>query len=145
MLPCLRAFVLRYGSAAHWIEVLWTILWPDGQCVWCPGSHQAGRARGGLISLAERFNRATDGSLIAPSQCAELLVKCRWLSEPFKIHVVLALAFGALAYCLGRRRISNLEAYYLQQYLSKNPKEYCGIGGCGVPFKLAELQVGEKA
>jgi len=32
-----------------------------------------------------------------------------------------------------------------QQYLAKNPNGYCGIGGCGVPFKLAELPVGEKA
>jgi peptide-methionine (S)-S-oxide reductase len=34
---------------------------------------------------------------------------------------------------------------YHQQYLAKNPDGYCGIGGCGVPFKTAELQVGEKA
>jgi peptide-methionine (S)-S-oxide reductase len=34
---------------------------------------------------------------------------------------------------------------YHQQYLAKNPNGYCGIGGCGVPFKFAELQVGEKA
>ena len=34
---------------------------------------------------------------------------------------------------------------YHQQYLAKNPDGYCGIGGCGVPFKSAELQVGEKA
>jgi peptide-methionine (S)-S-oxide reductase len=34
---------------------------------------------------------------------------------------------------------------YHQQYLAKNPNGYCGIGGCGVPFKLAELQVGEKS
>ena len=32
---------------------------------------------------------------------------------------------------------------YHQQYLAKNPNGYCGIGGCGVPFKLAELQAGE--
>ena len=25
---------------------------------------------------------------------------------------------------------------YHQQYLAKNPDGYCGIGGCGVPFKL---------
>jgi peptide methionine sulfoxide reductase MsrA len=36
-------------------------------------------------------------------------------------------------------------ADYHQQYLAKNPNGYCGIGGCGVPFKFAELQVGEKA
>jgi peptide methionine sulfoxide reductase MsrA len=35
-------------------------------------------------------------------------------------------------------------ADYRQQYLAKNPNGYCGIGGYGVPFKLAELQVGEK-
>jgi peptide-methionine (S)-S-oxide reductase len=34
---------------------------------------------------------------------------------------------------------------YHQQYLAKNPNGYCGIGGCGVPFKLAELPVVEKA
>jgi peptide-methionine (S)-S-oxide reductase len=34
---------------------------------------------------------------------------------------------------------------YHQQYLAKNPNGYCGIGGCGVPFKFAELQAGEKA
>jgi peptide-methionine (S)-S-oxide reductase len=31
---------------------------------------------------------------------------------------------------------------YHQQYLAKNPNGYCGIGGCGVPFKLAESPVG---
>jgi peptide-methionine (S)-S-oxide reductase len=34
---------------------------------------------------------------------------------------------------------------YHQQYLAKNPDGYCGIGGCGVPFKVAELQEGHKA
>jgi peptide-methionine (S)-S-oxide reductase len=34
---------------------------------------------------------------------------------------------------------------YHQQYLAKNPDGYCGLGGCGVPYKSAELQVGERA
>jgi peptide-methionine (S)-S-oxide reductase len=34
---------------------------------------------------------------------------------------------------------------YHQQYLHRNPNGYCGLGGCGVPFRLAELPVGEKA
>jgi peptide-methionine (S)-S-oxide reductase len=33
---------------------------------------------------------------------------------------------------------------YHQQYLAKNPGGYCGIGGCGVPYKSAELYAGEK-
>jgi peptide methionine sulfoxide reductase MsrA len=39
----------------------------------------------------------------------------------------------------------NISADYHQQYLAKNPDGYCGKGDCGAPFKLAELQVGEKA
>jgi peptide-methionine (S)-S-oxide reductase len=34
---------------------------------------------------------------------------------------------------------------YHQQYLAKNPDGYCGIGGCGVAYKVAELELGEKA
>ena len=34
---------------------------------------------------------------------------------------------------------------YHQQYLAKNPDGYCGIGGCGVPYKTAGLQVEAKA
>jgi peptide-methionine (S)-S-oxide reductase len=34
---------------------------------------------------------------------------------------------------------------YHQQYLAKNPSGYCGLGGCGVSFESAELQVSRKA
>ncbi len=34
---------------------------------------------------------------------------------------------------------------YHQQYLAKNPGGYCGLGGCGVPFRLAELPDHQKA
>jgi len=34
---------------------------------------------------------------------------------------------------------------YHQQYLAKNPDGYCGIGGCGVPFKASESAVGANA
>jgi peptide-methionine (S)-S-oxide reductase len=34
---------------------------------------------------------------------------------------------------------------YHQQYLAKNPDGYCGIGGCGVPFKFADVTAGAKA
>ena len=38
-----------------------------------------------------------------------------------------------------------ISADYHQQYLAKNPGGYCPDHSCGVPFKLAELKVGEKA
>jgi peptide-methionine (S)-S-oxide reductase len=62
--------------------------------------------------------------------------------------------YGAALQRAGRGRITTEirdapEFYYAedyhQQYLAKNPNGYCGIRGCGVPFKSAELQVGEKA
>jgi peptide-methionine (S)-S-oxide reductase len=34
---------------------------------------------------------------------------------------------------------------YHQQYLAKNPDGYCGIGGCGVPFKAEQLREARKA
>jgi peptide-methionine (S)-S-oxide reductase len=34
---------------------------------------------------------------------------------------------------------------YHQQYLAKNPDGYCGIGGCGVSFKVAELPSEDRA
>jgi peptide-methionine (S)-S-oxide reductase len=33
---------------------------------------------------------------------------------------------------------------YHQQYLAKNPDGYCGIGGCGVPFRFSDSQVAEQ-
>jgi peptide-methionine (S)-S-oxide reductase len=31
---------------------------------------------------------------------------------------------------------------YHQQYLAKNPNGYCGLEGCGVAFKAAEMTAG---
>ncbi|MGC2461775.1 MAG: hypothetical protein WA446_12525 [Steroidobacteraceae bacterium] len=43
------------------------------------------------------------------------------------------------------RAINRFSADYHQQYLAKNPDGYCPDHSCGVPFKSAELAVGEKA
>ena len=61
--------------------------------------------------------------------------------------------YGAALAAAGRGKITteihDAPAFYYaedyhQQYLAKNPDGYCGIGGCGVPFKSAESPVGEK-
>jgi hypothetical protein len=38
----------------------------------------------------------------------------------------------------------SFSADYHQQYLAKNPNGYCRIGGCQVPCKSAQLQLGQK-
>ncbi len=52
---------------------------------------------------------------------------------------------GAITTEIGEAAQFHYAEDYHQQYLAKNPDGYCGIGGCGVPFKSAELQVEEKA
>jgi len=65
-----------------------------------------------------------------------------------------SVSYGAALAARGHPRITTeilpaprywLAEDYHQQYLAKNPDGYCGIGGCGVPFKLTELHAGEKA
>jgi len=56
-----------------------------------------------------------------------------------------AVGRGAITTDIGRGVVFYYADDYHQQYLAKNPNGYCGIGGCGVPFRLAELAVGEKA
>jgi peptide-methionine (S)-S-oxide reductase len=65
-----------------------------------------------------------------------------------------AAAYGARLKAAGYPAISTEilpapEFYYAedyhQQYLAKNPAGYCGIGGCGVTFELAEVTAGDKA
>ena len=58
---------------------------------------------------------------------------------------LLAVGRGTITTDIGRGVVFYYADDYHQQYLAKNPNGYCGIGGCGVPFKLAELPVGENA
>jgi peptide-methionine (S)-S-oxide reductase len=58
---------------------------------------------------------------------------------------LLAVGRGTITTDIGRGVVFYYADDYHQQYLAKNPNGYCGIGGCGVPFKLAELPVGQKA
>ena len=45
-------------------------------------------------------------------------------------------------YARGSFGISSFRAYNHQQYLAKNPDGYFGLGGRGIPFKIAELYGG---
>ncbi len=69
-----RHFVFRYSSAAHWLDVFRTFYGPMNKAF---GTLDAGKQQGlagELIALAERFNRATDGTLVAPSEYVEVVI-----------------------------------------------------------------------
>jgi len=72
-----RNFVFRYHSAAHWLEVFRTFYGPMHKAF---GALDAGKQEAlaaDLVALAEKFNRATDGTLVAPSEYIEVVIKCK--------------------------------------------------------------------
>jgi peptide methionine sulfoxide reductase MsrA len=52
---------------------------------------------------------------------------------------------GGITTAIREAPASNYAENCHQQYVAKNPNGCCGIGGYGVPFRLAELQVSAKA
>jgi len=72
-----RDFVFRYRSVAHWLEVFRTFYGPMEKAFGALDSTKQESLAADLIALAERFNRATDGSLVVPSQYAEVVIKRR--------------------------------------------------------------------
>jgi len=72
-----RDFVFRYRSAAHWLEVFRSFYGPLLKAFAALDATKQESLADDLITLAERFNRATDGSLVAPGQYAEVIIKRR--------------------------------------------------------------------
>ena len=69
-----REFVFRYRSAAHWLEVFRTFYGPMHKAFGALDAAKQDALAADLIALAERFNRATDGSLVAPSEYFEVVI-----------------------------------------------------------------------
>ncbi len=70
-----KNFVFRYRSPAHWLEVFRTFYGPMQKAFGALDSTKQEALAADLIALAERFNRATDGSLAAPGEYLEVVVK----------------------------------------------------------------------
>ena len=70
-----RNFVFRYRSADHWLDVFRTFYGPMQKAFGALESTKQASLAADLIALAERFNRATDGSLVAPGQYAEVVIR----------------------------------------------------------------------
>lgn len=70
-----RHFVFRYHSAAHWLEVFRTYYGPMHKAFGALAAEKQQALAADLIALAEKFNRATDGTLVAPSEYLEVVIK----------------------------------------------------------------------
>jgi SAM-dependent methyltransferase len=72
-----RHFVFRYRSATHWLEVFRTFYGPTQKAFGALDFARQQSLTADLIALAEKFNRAGDGTLVAPSEYLEVVIKRR--------------------------------------------------------------------
>lgn len=70
-----KNFVFRYHSAAHFLEVFRTFYGPMHKAFAALDAGMQESLSADLIELAEKFNRATDGTLVAPSEYLEVVIK----------------------------------------------------------------------
>jgi ubiquinone/menaquinone biosynthesis C-methylase UbiE len=70
-----KEFVFRYRSAAHWLEVFRTFYGPMQKAFAALDATMQASLAADLIALAERFNRASDGSLVAPGRYVEVVLR----------------------------------------------------------------------
>ena len=71
-----RDFVFRYHSAAHWLEVFRTFYGPIHKAFGALDANMQKSLTADLTFLCEKFNRATDGTLVAPSEYLEVVITC---------------------------------------------------------------------
>ena len=70
-----KNFVFRYHSAAHWLEVFRTYYGPMYKAFGALDAANQQALAADLTALAEKFNRATDGTLVAPSEYLEVVIR----------------------------------------------------------------------
>ena len=70
-----KTFAFRYHSAAHWLQVFRTFYGPMHKAFAALDTEKQESLAADLIALAEKFNRATDGTLVAPSEYIEVVIK----------------------------------------------------------------------
>jgi SAM-dependent methyltransferase len=72
-----KHFVFRYRSPAHWLETFRTFYGPMRKAFDALDVAKQESLAADLIALAGRFNRATDGVLIAPGEYLEVVITRR--------------------------------------------------------------------
>lgn len=69
-----RSFSFRYRSPAHWLEVFRTWYGPVNKAFAALDASQQAALEGDLLALIGRFNRAEDGTMVAPSAYLDVVV-----------------------------------------------------------------------
>jgi SAM-dependent methyltransferase len=72
-----KNFVFRYHNAAHFLEVFRTFYGPLHKAFAALDADKQAALAADVIALAEKFNRATDGTLVAPSEYLEVVIRCK--------------------------------------------------------------------
>jgi SAM-dependent methyltransferase len=70
-----RHFTFRYRSPAHMVQVFRMYYGPMHKAFAALDPAKQNSLAADLIGLAERFNRATDGTLVAPSEYLEVVIR----------------------------------------------------------------------
>lgn len=72
-----KQFMFRYQNTQHWLEVFRTFYGPMNKSFGALDSENQQALAADLIAMAEKFNCATDGTLVAPGEYLEVVIKCK--------------------------------------------------------------------
>ena len=72
-----KHFVFRYRSPGHWLETFRTFYGPMHKAFGALDAAKQESLAADLIALAGRFNRASDGTLLAPGEYLEVVITRR--------------------------------------------------------------------
>jgi SAM-dependent methyltransferase len=72
-----RHFVFRYRSPRHWLDTFRTYYGPMHKAFAALDAGKQESLAEDLLGLAQRFNSATDGSMVAPSEYLEAVIRLR--------------------------------------------------------------------
>ena len=68
-------------QCAHWLGVFRTFYGPMHKAFWALDAEKQEALATAPIALIERFNRATNGTLVAPSEYLEVVIKRKWFVD----------------------------------------------------------------
>ena len=69
-----RQFVFRYRSPQHWLDTFRSYYGPINKAFAAVGPEKEVALADDLLGLAQRFNRATDGTMVVPSEYLEAVI-----------------------------------------------------------------------